>query len=184
MAQSENPDLLDNIGIFAFPAGPSEDQDPADTVGDAKSICLIKSTDENKAAASKAFLMYFMEPETQANRANTRPVFAIPSTNSAFNSEVYQSNAMVQKFSEETQMLFDEVIPYTYRTGGEGGLNPRGGSIEATMIIGNAIQNVLLEGWTVDQAVDWIDEQISFYSKATSYANDLDLRSFPSEHIR
>lgn len=160
MAQSENPEMLDKIGIFAFPAGPSSTQDPADTVGDAKSICLIKGTDADRTAASKAFLMYFMQPETQANRANTRPVFAIPSTSSAFNSSVYQSNAMVQKFSEETKMLFDEVIPYTYRTGGEGGLNPAGGSIEATMILGNAIQNVLLEGWTVDQAVDWIDEQI------------------------
>jgi len=161
MAKSENPDMLDNIGIFPFPAGPSGQQNPADTVGDAKSICLIKGTDADKSAASKAFLLYFMQPETQASRANTRPVFAIPSTSSAFNSAVYQSDPMVQMFSEETAMLFDKVIPYTYRTGGEGGLNPAGGSVEATMIFGNAIHNVLLEGWTVEQAIDWIDGQIS-----------------------
>ncbi len=161
MAKSENPDMLDNIGIFPFPAGPSSEQTPADTVGDAKSICLIKGTDADKTAASKAFLLYFMQPETQANRANTRPVFAIPSTSSAFNSAVYQSDPMVQMFSDETAMLFEKVIPYTYRTGGEGGLNPAGGSVEATMIFGNAIHNVLLEGWTVEQAIDWIDNQIS-----------------------
>ena len=161
MAKSENPDMLDNIGIFPFPAGPSSEQSPADTVGDAKSICLIKGTDADKSAASKAFLLYFMQPETQANRANTRPVFAIPSTSSAFNSAVYQSDPMVQMFSDETAMLFEKVIPYTYRTGGEGGLNPAGGSVEATMIFGNAIHNVLLEGWTVEQAIDWIDNQIS-----------------------
>ena len=160
MAQKDNPEILDDIGMFPFPAGPADPQTPPDTVGDAKSISLIATDDADKAAAAKSFLVYFLQPEVQANRANTRPVFAIPATASAFNSEVYKSNEMVQMFSEGTEMLFEQVIPYTYRTGGEGGLNPAGGSIEATMILGDAIHNVILEGWSVEQAMDWIDEQI------------------------
>lgn len=160
MAQKDNPEILDDIGMFPFPAGPSDSQTPADTVGDAKSISLVATDDADKAAAAKAFLVHFLQPEVQAARANTRPVFAIPATASAFNSDVYKNNEMVQLFSDETEMLFEQVIPYTYRTGGEGGLNPAGGSIEATMILGDAIHNVILEGWSVEEAMDWIDEQI------------------------
>jgi len=160
MAQKDNPDILDKIGIFPFPVGPSSSQNPPDTVGDAKSISLVKTSDQDKAAASKAFVFFLIQPERLAARANTRPVFAIPATSSAFNTELYQSDPMVQQFSDETQMLFEKVIPYTYRTGGEGGLNPAGGSIEATMIFGDAIHNVLLNGWTVEQAIDWIDGKI------------------------
>ncbi len=160
MAQKDNPDILDDIGMFPFPAGPSDPTSPADTVGDAKSISLVATDNADKAAAAKAFLVFFLQPDRLAARANTRPVFAIPATSSAFNSEVYKNNEMVQMFSDETAMLFEKVIPYTFRTGGEGGLNPTGGSIEATMILGDAVHNVILEGWSVEKAIDWIDEQI------------------------
>lgn len=160
MAQKDNPEILDHIGIFPFPAGPSDSKSPADTVGDAKSISLIATDDADKASAAKAFLTFFLQPDRLAARANTRPVFAIPATASAFASEVYKSNDMVQMFSEETAMLFDKVIPYTFRTGGEGDLNPVGSSIEATMILGDAIHNVILEDWSTEDAINWIDEQI------------------------
>lgn len=160
MAQEENPEILDNISIFPFPSGPSENQTPCDTVGDAKSISLIKNSDSSKLDLAKDFTLFLMQPDTLAARAGTRPVFAIPSTNSAFNSPVYQENEMVQKFSSEVEMLFEDVLPYTYRTGGEGGLNPAGGSIEATMIFGNGIHNILLEHWTSEETIDWIDQEI------------------------
>ena len=35
----------------------------------------------------------------------------LPATSSAFNSEVYKNNEMVQMFSDETAMLFEKVIP-------------------------------------------------------------------------
>ncbi len=159
LAQEGNPAMLDNIGIFPFPAGPSY-RNPADTVGDAKSISLVKSSNPARVAASKEFLLFLMQPERMANRANTRPVFAIPAMTSSFNSAEYQSNPMVKKFAAETKMLFEKVIPYTYRTGGEGGLHPAGGSIEATDVFGSAIHNVILRKWTSRNAVNWIDEQI------------------------
>ena len=102
------------------------------------------------------------DPKRVAERANSRPIFAIPATKTAFESEVFQSNETVKRFKPQLDVIFKEVMPTWYRYGLEAGLSPITGQIEATTFVGDAIQNAALGKLTVEAAVDQIDEQLRF----------------------
>ena len=105
------------------------------------------------------------EPKLVAERANSRPIFAIPATRSAFNSETYQSNEMVKRFKPELEVIFNRVMQRWYRYGMEAGLHPLAGQIEATTFIGDAIQNAALGKIKPDAAIEQIDQQLRFQAE-------------------
>lgn len=160
MAAEQNPDLLKNFAVFPLP-GPSADRKPAASLGGGYYYLIGKSSPD-KVAASKALLQCMYKPERVAERANSRPVFAIPATKSAFNSSVFQSNPVVQQFRPQLEVIFNQVMPSWYRYGMEAGLNPLTGQIEATSFIGDAVQNAALGKITPEVAIDQIDEQLRF----------------------
>ncbi len=118
-----------------------------------------------KVAASKKLLQCFYEPTRVAERANSRPIFAIPATRSAYESKTFQSNSMVQQFKPQLDIIFNQVMPTWYRYGMEAGLHPLTGQIEATTFIGDAVQNAALGKITVEAAVNQIDEQLRFQAE-------------------
>jgi len=158
MAVEQNPAIVSQMGVFPFPA-PTADRQPAAALNGGYYYLVGKSSPE-KIAASKTLLRCMYSVERVAARANSRPIFAIPATRSAFNSETYQSHSMVQQFKPELDLIFNTVMQNWYRYGMEGGLNPLVGQIEATTFIGDAVQNAALGRITVEQAVDRIDEQL------------------------
>jgi ABC-type glycerol-3-phosphate transport system substrate-binding protein len=160
MAVEQNPEMLDKMGVFPFPA-PTADRKPAAALNGGYYYLVGKSAPE-KVAASKALLRCMYTPEKVATRANSRPIFAIPSTRSAFNSPTYQSNEMVKRFRPELDIIFNDVMQHWYRYGMEAGLNPLAGQIEATTFIGDAIQKAALGKITPEDAVDQIDQQLRF----------------------
>lgn len=166
MAVEQNPDMLKNMGVFPFP-GPTADKKPAAALNGGYYYLVGKSTPE-KIAASKAILRCMYTVDRVVARANTRPIFAIPSTKSAFNSAQYQSNDMVKRFKPELDTIFNGVMQHWYRYGMEAGLNPLAGQIEATTFIGDAIQNAALGKITVEKAVDQMDEQLKFQAAILS----------------
>jgi ABC-type glycerol-3-phosphate transport system substrate-binding protein len=163
MAAEQNPDILDKMDVFPFP-GPSADKKPAAALNGGYYYLIGKSTPE-KVAASKKLLTCMYQPKLVAERANTRPIFAIPATKSAFNSEVYQSNPQVKRFKPLIDKIFAEVMPSWYRYGMEAGLHPLAGQIEATTFIGDAIQNAALGKITAAAAVDQMDQQLRFQAE-------------------
>jgi ABC-type glycerol-3-phosphate transport system substrate-binding protein len=166
MAVEQNPDMLQNMGVFPFP-GPAADKKPAAALNGGYYYLVGKSTPE-KVAASKAILRCMYTVDRVVARANSRPIFAIPSTKSAFNSAQYQSNDMVKRFKPELDTIFNGVMQHWYRYGMEAGLNPLAGQIEATTFIGDAIQNAALGKITVEKAVDQMDEQLKFQAAMLS----------------
>lgn len=160
MANEQNPDVLKHFGIFPFP-GPTAGQKPAASLGGGYYYLVGKSS-ADKVAASKKLLQCLYTPQRIAERANSRPVFAIPATKSAFQSTTYQTNATVQQFKPQIDTIFAEVMPSWYRYGMEAGLNPLAGQIEATTFIGDAIQSAALGRITVEAAINQIDEQMRF----------------------
>jgi multiple sugar transport system substrate-binding protein len=160
MAAEQNPQLLSQFDVFPFP-GPSAENKPVASLGGGYYYLIGKSTPE-KVAASKALLQCLYEPRRVAERANSRPIFAIPATRSAFESDVFQSNETVKRFKPQLEVIFREVMPTWYRYGMEAGLNPLAGQIEATTFIGDAIQNAALGKIKVDAAISQIDEQLRF----------------------
>jgi ABC-type glycerol-3-phosphate transport system substrate-binding protein len=116
-------------------------------------------------AASKLLLACLYKPDRVAERANSRPIFAIPATKSAFNSAVYQSNAQVKQFKPLIDKIFTDVMPNWYRYGMEAGLHPLAGQIEATTFIGDAVQNAALGKITAAAAIEQIDQQLRFQAE-------------------
>jgi ABC-type glycerol-3-phosphate transport system substrate-binding protein len=163
MAAEQNPDILDKMDVFPFP-GPSADKKPAAALNGGYYYLIGKSTPE-KVAASKKLLTCLYQPRLVAERANTRPIFAIPATKSAFNSETYQSNPQVKRFKPQIDKIFTQVMPSWYRYGMEAGLHPLTGQIEATTFIGDAIQNAALGKITAAAAVDQMDQQLRFQAE-------------------
>lgn len=166
MAVEQNPAILDQMGVFAFPA-PTADQKPAASLSGGYYYLIGKSTPE-KVAASQKLLRCLYAPDLVAERANSRPIFAIPATRSAFNSPVYQSNEMVKRFKPELDTIFNEVMQSWYRYGMEAGLHALAGQIEATTFIGDAIQNVALGKLKPEAAIDQIDQQLRFQAELLS----------------
>lgn len=155
-AQEQNPTMLDNLSCFPMP-GP--DGTSQGSCGGTYYMCIAKSTAERQQAAQK-LLKFLFQKDRLADRANTRPVYALPTMKAAFESETYNSDKMVQKFSPEIKDIFANVIPKEERNGFEHGLNTAASQIESSNIMGDAVQNVILKGWTTSQAVDWLDQQL------------------------
>lgn len=158
MAQEQNPGIVKEMGVFPFP-GLTADKKPAAALNGGYYYVIGKSTPQ-KIAASKTLLHCMYTPERVASRANSRPIFAIPSTRSGYNNAKYQSNPVVKEFKPELDIIFNDVMQNWYRYGMEAGLNPLAGQIEATTFIGEALQNTALGKITAEKAVDQIDEQL------------------------
>jgi ABC-type glycerol-3-phosphate transport system substrate-binding protein len=160
MAQEQNPELLSTFGVFPFP-GPTATQKPAASLGGGYYYLVGKSSPE-RVDASKKLLQCFYVPQRVAERANSRPIFAIPATKSGFENAAFQSNPVVQQFKPQLDIIFHQVMPTWFRYGMEAGLNPLVGQIEATTFIGDAIQNAALGKITVEAAVAQMDDQLRF----------------------
>jgi ABC-type glycerol-3-phosphate transport system substrate-binding protein len=159
-ALDQNPEMLDNMDVFPFPAPKANEEAAAALAGGY--FYLIGKAPQAEVDASKRLVECMYDVDRVAERANSRPIFAIPATHSAFESETYQSNEMVQRFKPQLDVIFTKVMDKWYRYGMEAGLNPITGQIEATTFIGDAIQNAALDNITAEQAVQQIDEQLQF----------------------
>jgi multiple sugar transport system substrate-binding protein len=158
MAVEQNPAILDQMAVFPFP-GPDAGTPPAASLSGGYYYLIGRSTPD-RVEASRQLLRCLYEPTAVAERANSRPVFAIPATRSAFESETYRNNPMVQRFRPQLEIIFNQVMQRWYRYGQEAGLNPLTGQIEATTFIGDAVQNAALGRITIEAAIDQIDEQL------------------------
>lgn len=159
IAQEQNPEMLENLSVFPFPGQDASTVNENASFGGAYYMAIGKSSDE-KVEASKKFVNYLFETDNVAERANSRPVYALPALKEAFDSGTYQNNEMVKMFNEELEIIFDNIIPYAERSGFEAGLSNSAGQIESSNLMGDAIQNVVLNGWTASEAVDYMDEKM------------------------
>lgn len=157
IAAEQNPEILDKIGVFPFP-GPSADQKPKAALAGGYYYMMTKSNPEREAA-SRDLLKCMFTPVRLAQRTNSRPIFAIPATYSAFKSEAYRSNEYVRRFAGELDVIFNDVMANWYRYGSEAGLNLMTGQIEATTFLGDLIQNAALGRLSVADAVEQMDGQ-------------------------
>jgi ABC-type glycerol-3-phosphate transport system substrate-binding protein len=155
-AKEQNPQMLDNLSCFPMP-GP--EGAPKGSCGGTYYMCVTKSTSDRQLA-SELLLKFLFQKDMLAQRANTRPVYALPTMTAAFNSDTYNSDDMVKKFSKEIKDIYIKVLPTEERNGFEHGLNTAASEIESSNIMGDAIQNVLLKGWSTTKAVDWLDQQL------------------------
>lgn len=158
IAMSDNPELLDDIGVFPFPSGPREDSyPPKHNFGGAYFFTVSNNGDE-RVAASKKLVEFLYEPRRVANRAYTRPIFAMPAYLPAM--PYYYEMPIVKQFSGLVRKIEMQIMPYEERHGLEAGLNPVAGEIESSDIFGEAIHHVIIDNWSYEDAFNWLDKQL------------------------
>lgn len=163
-AQSNNPEMVENLGCFDFP-GP--DGEKAASFGSGYCFVASNQTDSAKADVVKEFLNKLYTPERAAERALSRPMFAFPSYTPAF--EIYKSAESVALFQDEIDYIFDAFENGTwYWYGMENGLSAISAQIESTTFIGEALQAAALGQITSEQAYEMIhtgmQEQVALVS--------------------
>lgn len=158
LAREQNPAMLPSIGTFPLPA-PTAGDDPGATLGGGY-FYMIGKSEERREQVAKDVVACMMDPDLTAERANTRPVFALPATESAAASETYLSNEVVQEFDDEIASIRENSLPSWYRYGMEAGLNPLAGQIEATTFIGDNLQAAALGQITAEEAVIAINDEL------------------------
>jgi N,N'-diacetylchitobiose transport system substrate-binding protein len=156
LIQTNNPDLLDKISAFELPAR-TAGETSGGTLGAGGYYYMIGKNGKAREAAAKKLVTCMMTPELAAERANTRPVFAIPAMTSAAETATYKNNEVVKRFSKEIAMIRSTK---QYHYGMEAGLNPMGGQIESTTFIGDALQSAAAGNISAAEAVDQINTQL------------------------
>lgn len=159
LAADQNPAMLDNMSAFPLPA-PTSGDEPGGMLGGGYYYMVGKSTTAREAAA-KELVACMMDADSVAERTNTRPVFALPATNSAAESTTYRENEVVQRFATEIATIRESSLPHWYRYGMEAGLNPLAGQIEATTFIGDALQAAAAGQTTPEEAFSTINEEMA-----------------------
>lgn len=155
IAKEQNPDLLDNIS--AFPMPPRAAAESSGGMLGGGYYYMVGKSDEARQKVAAEIITCMMDPNSAAERANTRPVFAIPAMTSAAETETYRSNETVQRFAKEIEMIRQQT---SFRYGMEAGLNPLAGQIEATTFFGDALQAAAVGDITTEEAVDRMNSEL------------------------
>ena len=155
LAAEQNPELLDKIS--AFPMPPKEAGDTSGGMLGGGYYYMVGKSDQAREAVAKDVVACMMDAERAAERANTRPVFALPATISAAETDTFTSNELVQRFADEIALIRKQ---QSFRYGMEAGLNPLAGQIEATTFIGDALQAAAVGDLTTEEAVDRINTEL------------------------
>jgi multiple sugar transport system substrate-binding protein len=156
LIQTNNPGLLDKISAFEMPAR-TAGETSGGMLGGGGYYYMIGKNGTARQAAAKKLVTCMETPELAAERANTRPVFAIPAMISASETDTYKNNALVKQFSKEIAMI---TATKGYRYGMEAGLNALGGQIESTTFIGDTLQSAAVGTISTKQAVDQINAEL------------------------
>ncbi|MEV0729509.1 sugar ABC transporter substrate-binding protein [Polymorphospora sp. NPDC050346] len=165
LAAEQNPSMIDNMGVFPLP-GPTAETKPQGSIGGGYFFMVGKSN-ERREKAAKTLVECMMQPDLAAARTNTRPVFALPATNSAAESATYTDNETVQRFAPEIQTIRENILPEWYRYGMEAGLNQLAGQIEATTFVGDQLQSAAAGSITAEQAFNNINAEMKRLAKVS-----------------
>lgn len=155
MVAEANPELLDKISAFPMPTkNPGE---PSGGMLGGGYYYMVGKSNSAREAVAKEVIACMMDAERAAERANTRPVFALPASQAAAATDTYKSNETVQRFADELELIRQQ---QSFRYGMEAGLNSLSGQIEATTFIGDALQAAAVDDMTAEEAVDKINTEL------------------------
>jgi len=163
LAKEQNPAMLDKMSVFPLP-GPRAGVEPQGSIGGGYFFMVGKSN-ERRQNAAKELVACMMQPDLAAARVNTRPVFALPATESAAASPVFTENPTVRQFSAEIATIREKSLPEWYRYGMEAGLNQLAGQIEATTFVGDNLQAAAAGSITAEKAFDTINAEMKRLAK-------------------
>lgn len=161
-ALGNNPDMVDKLGCFNFPGVNGE---AVASFGSGYCFVASHQADATRSALVADFLKALYTPERAAERALSRPMFAFPSYQPAF--ELYRSSEKVAPFLSEVDYIFSQFENGTwYWYGMEAGLSAMSAYIESTNIFGVALQGACDGTYTSEEAYNMINDDLLSFAGA------------------
>jgi len=120
----------------------------------------ILTEDAVKQEAIKQFLMHLYDPEVYGNFVNMEVGLFVPITETSFDSKTYWENPLVAKYSEQVKVLLESngygrLFGFTQEK-----VNKAIGSVAAQMLFAQGVQKMVIDNWSPEEAVAWVDDKM------------------------
>ena len=155
--ETNSPDLVDSIDCAPLPR--LKKDDPIYGAETSNIPMVIWSKSEHPEIC-KAFIETLYEEETYTDFLAATPVGMLPSITGISDTEKYQSNEIVQKFSNAEQVI-SEAVELSAAIGFEHGPSVEAGLLTSQSIIEEMFQDIITNGTDVEKAAKAAEEKMN-----------------------
>ena len=155
--ETNSPDLVDSIDCAPLPR--LKKDDPIYGAETSNIPMVIWSKSEHPEIC-KAFIETLYEEETYTDFLAATPVGMLPSITGISDTEKYQSNEIVQKFSNAEQVI-SEAVELSAAIGFEHGPSVEAGLLTSQSIIEELFQDIITNGTDVEKAAKAAEEKMN-----------------------
>lgn len=155
--ETNSPDLVDQIDCAPIPKVNADDPD---TGIETSNIPLVVWSNSEHPEICKAFIKTLYETDTYVNFLAATPVGMLPSITGISDTEAYQSNETVQKFSDAERVITDAMNIGT-AIGFEHGPSVEAGLLTSQGIIEGMFQDIITNGTDVETAAQAAEKQLN-----------------------
>lgn len=155
--ETNSPDLVDQIDCAPIPKVNADDPD---TGIETSNIPLVVWSNSDHPEICKAFIKTLYETDTYVDFLAATPVGMLPSITGISDTEAYQSNETVQKFSNAERVITDAMNIGT-AIGFEHGPSVEAGLLTSQGIIEGMFQDIITNGTDVETAAQAAEKQLN-----------------------
>lgn len=155
--ETNSPDLVDSIDCAPLPRINKDDPVYG---AETSNIPMVVWSKSEHPEICKAFIETLYEDETYTEFLGATPVGMLPSITGISDTEQYQSNEIVQKFSNAEQVI-SEAVELSAAIGFEHGPSVEAGLLTSQGIIEEMFQDIITNGTDVKKAAKAAEEKLN-----------------------
>ena len=155
--ETNSPDLVDQIDCAPLPKINADDPDYA---AETSNIPMVVWQNSEHPEICKAFIKKLYEPETYTEFLMATPVGMLPAITGISDTEEYQANETVQKFSHAEEIITDAMNRGT-AIGYEHGPNVQAGLLTSQSVVEEMFQRILVDGQDVKEAAQQAEDELN-----------------------
>ena len=155
--ETNSPDLVDQIDCAPLPKINADDPDYA---AETSNIPMVVWQNSEHPEICKAFIKKLYEPETYTEFLMATPVGMLPAITGISDTEEYQANETVQKFSHVEEIITDAMNRGT-AIGYEHGPNVQAGLLTSQSVVEEMFQRILVDGQDVKEAAQQAEDELN-----------------------
>lgn len=155
--EQNSPDLIDQIDCAPLPK--INESDP-DYGAETSNIPMVVWANSEHPEICKAFMEKLYHSETYVEFLAATPVGMLPAITGISDTEAYQSNPMVQKFSNAEQVI-SKAVSLGTALGFEHGPSVQAGLLTSQGVIEGMFQDILINGTDVETAAQAAEDKMN-----------------------
>ena len=155
--ETNSPDLVDSIDCAPLPRINKDDPVYG---AETSNIPMVVWSKSEHPEICKAFIETLYEDEIYTEFLGATPVGMLPSITGISDTEQYQSNEIVQKFSNAEQVI-SEAVELSAAIGFEHGPSVEAGLLTSQGIIEEMFQDIITNGTDVEKAAKAAEEKLN-----------------------